>query len=164
MNLYLCENPSQNCNNAVGLSRTPITPPSVFRILLFCSWAWSIPIFEKTQFVFQTVKKLFLKALYVLLWSLSKAEKSWMNTGIHLEYCMIESKEPRKNSLQTFQKSVEITYANRLDEHEIECFHFCYSEPVLDVDWMWMLMCFPCYIVFNGAVFGRIRLTDLLWL
>ena len=46
----------------------------------------------------------------------------------------IVSKEPRKNSLQTFQKSVEITYANRRDEHEIECFHFYYGEPVLGVD------------------------------
>ena len=47
---------------------------------------------------------------------------------------MIESKEPRKNILQTFQKSVEITYANRLDEHEIEYFHFYYGEPLLGVD------------------------------
>ena len=47
---------------------------------------------------------------------------------------MIESKEPRKNSLETLQKSLEMTYANRLDEHEIECFHFYYGEPVLGVD------------------------------
>ena len=94
MNLYLCENPSQNLlsswynsgrflssfsfrislitglqiahfNIAVGLSRIPITPPSAFSILLFCSWAWSITVFEKTQFVFRTVKRPFLKAFIV---------------------------------------------------------------------------------------------------
>ena len=66
---------------------------------------------------------------------------------------MIESKKKtRKNSLQTFQKSVEITYANRLDEHEIECFHFYNGEPVLDVT-----ECERWY-----SVFGRIRLTSVL--
>ena len=137
---HRCNDRSCNCllQQSHGESKIPTAPSSIFTILLFCSWAWSMVMFEKWLVVFLTVMCLSRNSLYTDGAFASKHSKFRMKTGNHLAECTW----PREN----IQETMAFRQKPLWDKHEQDDFQWHQLYPIMCSDWCIDLLVCPFLI------------------